>query len=423
MPSRLRVAVLGAGLAGLAAAWLIGRRHEVTLFERQPRPGFTAASVSVPGPGAASCRVDVPLRVFYPGYYPTLLRLYRALGAAVQPVSYASTFEDARGERYFRYRNLRLGGRSWSWVAPADLLQPAARRIVADALRFHRDTRAARDAGALGERSVGDLVRAHDYAGDFVDGLLLPAICTVCTCSPAQALRMPAAVVADYLLRGLAGDAVHRARHGADDVQQRLLGGIATLRCGVAVAAVRADEGGAALRFDDGRVERFDHAVLAAPPHHAGRLVQDGAPQEAALLLRFRLEPVQVLTHRDASFMPRRRSDWSPVNLRLADGDAAPQSTIWLNAVQPDLRGGAPLFQTVHPQAEPAEGTLLGRARFERPVVDADSQRALQALLQLQAQPGRRLWFCGSYANAGVPLLESAARSAAEVAARLGAGF
>ena len=88
----LRVAVLGAGLAGLAAAWLIGRRHAVTLFERQARPGFTAAGVDVPRPGAAPCRVDVPLRVFYPGYYPTLRRLYAALGVPVQPVSYASTF-------------------------------------------------------------------------------------------------------------------------------------------------------------------------------------------------------------------------------------------------------------------------------------------------------------------------------------------
>ena len=86
--------VIGAGLSGLAAAWWLGQQHSVTLFERQAQPGFTAANVAVPGRGAAGnpVRVDVPLRVFYPGYYPTLTRLYAALGVPSEPVSYAASF-------------------------------------------------------------------------------------------------------------------------------------------------------------------------------------------------------------------------------------------------------------------------------------------------------------------------------------------
>ena len=413
------IAVIGGGLAGLAAAWLLARRHAVTLFERQPRPGFTAASITLPGDAG---HVDVPLRVFYPGYYPTLTRLYAALGVASEPVSYASSFSDADGRLYFRYRNLRWGSRSWSWLAPRDLLLgPRARDIVRGLLRFHRQAVPALREGRLGTLSIGDHVAAQRYPAAFVDGLLLPAICTVCTCSTAQARGFPAAVIVDYLARGLTRDAVRRACGGADGVQQRLLQGIPRLQVDARLAAVVPGTDGVRLRHDDGQEQRFDHVVLATQANQARRLLGDAAPAEGAVLAGFRYQPVRVLTHRDAALMPPRRRDWSPVNLRLAPGFDAPESTIWINAVQPALRGADPVFQTVHPQREPAAGTLLGEARFERPMVDTGSQRALQALQALHAEPGRRLWFCGSYAQAGIPLLESAVRSAAEVAARLGA--
>ena len=119
----MKIAVIGAGLGGLAAAWWLGRAHRVTLFERQARPGFSAASVAVPGPGSAgnALRVDVPLRVFYPGYSPTLSRLYQALAVSSAPVSYATSFAGADGRLYFRYRNLRWGERSQGMLAPQDL--------------------------------------------------------------------------------------------------------------------------------------------------------------------------------------------------------------------------------------------------------------------------------------------------------------
>lgn len=418
---RQRVAVIGAGLSGLAAAWLLGRRHQVTLFERQQRPGFTAASVSVSGSGQ---RVDVPLRVFYPGYYPTLMRLYAALGVPSEAVSYASSFADADGRLYFRYRNLRLGDRSYGWLAPQDLLLGArARTIVAGLLRFHRQAVPALRRGDLQGQTIGGYVAAQGYPADFVDGLLLPAICTVCTCSVSQARGFPADVIVDYLARGLAREAVRRALHGADDVERRLLQGIPQLQCNARIAAVQRTPGAVQLLMEDGSAQAFDHVVLAAQANQSRRLLHDASTDEAQVLDGFRYQPVQVLSHRDPALMPPRRSDWSPVNLRLAPGHDAPESTIWVNAVQPALRHAGPVFQTVHPQREPRPELLIGSARFERPMVDAGSQRALLGLQALHAQPDRRVWFCGSYAQAGIPLLEGAVASAAAVAQRLGAGL
>lgn len=407
------IAVVGAGLAGLAAAWWLGRVHRVTLYERQPRPGFTASSVGLPG----GVRVDVPLRVFYPGYYPTLTRLYARLGIASEPVSYAATFTDAAGRAYFRYRNLQAGQRAWGYVLPQDLWRDArARAIVRGLLRFRREAMAG-DARVDG-RSLGELVRG--YPADFVEGFLLPAVCTVCTCSAEAARAFPAATIVDYARRGLVREAVRRVQLGADEVERVLRQGIPALHCGAPVRALQRSADGVLLRLEDGRAVAHDHVVIAAAAPQALAMLADAGPEERRVLGAFRTQPVTVLTHTDPALMPARRADWSPVHLRVADGAAAPESTIWVNAVQPALRGAADVFQTVHPQRAPAPGRLLGEARFERTVVDAASLAALAGLAALHAQPARRVWFCGAWAQAGIPLLESAVRSAQVVAQCLG---
>src|ERR1044071_3186442 len=106
----MQVAVVGSGIGGLAAAWLLARAHEVTLFEHHARPGLAAHGVDV-GNGL---RVDVPLRVFHPAYYPTLSALYAAVGVDTEPVDYSASFSDRERATYFRYRNVRVGERTLS---------------------------------------------------------------------------------------------------------------------------------------------------------------------------------------------------------------------------------------------------------------------------------------------------------------------
>jgi len=406
----MKIAVIGGGIAGLVAAWRLSQRHAVTLFERHASPGFTASSVDVDG-----LRVDVPLRVFYPGYYPTLTRLYAELGVATQPVDYATTFTAADGRAYFRWRNLRLAGWSWPFVLPRDVSGVRARRIVAGALAFNARARAALAAGALGDTSIGDFVSAEGIASEFVDGLLLPAIATVGTCTTADARAYPAAVVAGYAGAGLSRQSVHRARDGADVVAQRLLRGIGSVVCSAGVDGVLRPPGGVLVRHRGG-VQTFDHVVFATQANQALALLDDAGAAERAALAAFRYRALQVVMHRDERLMPARRADWSPVNAVVEPAFERPQSTIWINRVQPAMRHAAPLFQTVMPQAEPRDELVLGRARFERPLVDAGSAGAIAALQRLHAEPGRRTWLCGSYAMPGVPLLESAVRSALAVA-------
>ncbi len=426
----MQIAVIGGGIAGLAAAWWLSRDgHRVSLFERQARPGFVAHGVSVDG-----VVVDMPLRVFYPGYYPTLMRLYRELGVATQPVSYATSFVDDDGRLFFRWRNLRLGSFSLPCVLPQDLADRRARRIAAGALQFRLAARRALARGELHGQSLAAFVDRQRLPPEFVDGLLLPALATIATCTFADARQYPADVVAAYLQAGLARQSVRRARDGAEDAATRMLAGIPRVVCQARVEHLRVAADGVQLRQGDGGVERFDHLVLATQANQALRLWPDAPPRLAQALAGFGYSALEVVMHRDERLMPPRRADWSPVNARVCSDlqrpeNQRPESTIWVNAVQPALRHAAPVFQTVQPQRQPREALVLARACFERPLVDAASQRALaelQAWQDEQRGPGGHgaaslpVSFCGSYAENGVPLLESAVRSAAAVVQRLG---
>jgi predicted NAD/FAD-binding protein len=402
----VKIAVIGGGIGGLAAARLLGERHAVTLFERHASPGMAFHGVDV-GAGAHACRVDVPLRVFYPGYYPRLTALYRAVGVATEPVDYSATFSDERGEPFFGYKNVALGPLSIPLVEPRSLLRPRALRILRDLFRLRRHRHAR---GDLGARTIGELCAREGYSREFVEDFLLPTFATICTCSYASVRDFPAGHVLDYLTRGVLFTSVRRAKGGADDVVKKLTAHLAALRCGVDARAVRG-ENGAALVEVDGAAERFDHVVIATQANHALGLLAAPSETEQRTLSAFRYEPVEVVMHSDPSLMPAARAAWLPVNVTVTPGQDRPASTIWMNAVQPALRDAAPIFQTVSPCVPPRPSTVLARARFERSVVDGRSARALDALDDLHAEVGRRVWFCGSYARAGIPLLESAVAS------------
>ena len=130
---RKQIAVIGSGMAGLAAAWFLGERHAVTLFERQSRLGIGAHSVEAPG-GV----VDVPLRVIYPGYYPQLFAVLSQSGVPVEPLDASLAFSDLGGETYFRYSNLRVLGKTLPWVMPGMWQRGASRRILFDLGRLPR---------------------------------------------------------------------------------------------------------------------------------------------------------------------------------------------------------------------------------------------------------------------------------------------
>ena len=418
MRTGLDIAVIGGGIAGLSAAWRLSARHRVTLLEKHPVVGMDAHSLDLPHDGRTA-RVDVPLRVIYEGYYPTLIGLYHALGVQLERTNYAGSFSTLHGATYFRYANWIVGGRSIP--LPARPLGARALRINRDLLRFYRMAPTAlADLGAS-EEPLGSWLDCAGLGSDFTDGFLIPTFAAVCTCSTTAVRAYPARIILDYLTRGLTFGGVRRVVLGTREVVRRLTEPLAEVRCGVAVRRIAPTTDGVQITWDGGAA-RFDQVVLATQANQAARMLDAGFAREREALERFGYESSEVVVHTDPRLAPRDRRHWAPVNMVIDPQGDRPMATIWMNRVQPSLAGGSPVFQTWNPIVEPEASRVYARASFERPIVNARALEGARLVERLHGDRDRRLWFAGSYLGPGIPLLESATATAATVAAQIDDG-
>jgi predicted NAD/FAD-binding protein len=402
-----RIAIIGSGMAGLAAAWFLGDTHHVTLFERQLRLGIGAHSVQAPG-GV----VDVPLRVIYPGYYPQLFALLADTGVAVEALDASIGFSDLGGASYFRYRNLRALGKTLPWVTPASWLRGASRNILFDLGRFLWQAPQDLANGALAKHTIGDYLERQHYSSAFVERFLIPAFAGINTVGYQEVRDYPAELIAQYFNRSFLVSSVFRAQGGAQAIAHALAGRAAQLRLDARICSVHRAGHGVVITMDGGSAETFDALVFATQANQVVAMLIDASPAERAVLGGVRYGAVRVVMHHDARLMPAQRSDWGPVNYMLSPQCDRPMVSIWVNRLLPAYQDPRPLFQTINPMLEPGAGLVLQDCRLQRPIVDLATQANLQALDALHAQPQRRVFFCGAYAAQGIPLLESAVASA-----------
>ncbi|MEN1728853.1 MAG: FAD-dependent oxidoreductase, partial [Pseudomonadota bacterium] len=260
----------------------------------------------------------------------------------------------------------------------------------------------------------------EEYSQKFAEGFLYPAFAGICTCSHERIKDYPARVVLEYLNTGLLFSSVRRVTQGTQEVVQRLADGVHQTHLETEVRDVVPSDSSVAVETDAGTAS-FDHVVLAAQANQSIRLLNGAMPEERQVLSAFTYEPSRVIVHRDERLAPPGGpSEWAPVNFLLSNPETTPMATIWMNAIQA-MPEHADVFQTWNPIIDPEPDLVIAESSFERPVVNACSLKGLKRLDELHRQRNRRVWFCGSYAAHGIPLLESAAHSALSIAERLGA--
>ncbi|NJL92378.1 MAG: NAD(P)-binding protein [Anaerolineae bacterium] len=415
----MNIAVIGSGIAGLTAGYLLSQKHTVTLYERQPTPGMDAFSVDLEG----GVRLDVPMRLNYPGYYRALLAMYAHLGIETQRLQANATFLTPDGHPYFRFSTRRLGPLALPQLDGEPSGQWSAGQIAADAWRLAQQASHDLASGTVGNVTLEDYLAHNRYSADLAEGFLYPFYATISTCAYATVRNMPAQVILEtlnprILLSGFR--TFQRVKHGTQAVVKALTQPIQSLRLSTTVEAVCRVPGGVQVVENNGASSVYDHAIIATQANHALKLVADANPAERSVLHAFPYESCEVVIHTDANLLPPCSRDWAQMNFVVGSEDVLPTATGWMNPAYPELAARPPIFHTLNPASPIDPAHIIDRTWFERATLSPTALPAWQTLQNLHNERGRQLWFVGAYATPGLALQENAAESAVQVALRLG---
>ncbi len=396
-----KIAVIGAGISGMSAAWLLSKRHEVTLFESSPRLGGHSHTVDAPSP-SGPLGVDTGFIVYNAVNYPNLVALFDELGVPTKPsnMGFAVSLDGGRME---------YGGDNLVTLfsQPRNLASPRFWSMLRDLLRFYREAPA--DAASL-ERdltSLGDYLDHKGYGAAFQNDHLLPQAAAIWSTPAASVRDYPAAAFIRFCenhgLLKISDRPVWRTVSGGSRAYvSRLTAAYAErVRLGAAVAGVARTDNGVLVRVEGQAQERFDRVVIAAHADQALAMLDAPSPRERSLLGAFGYSRNETVLHSDATLMPRRKRLWSAWNYLGSSGPGGDEQlcvTYWMNRLQ-DLPAHTPLFVTLNPSRPPDPKTIIRTQVYEHPRFDAAAMRAQRQLWSLQGDGG--VWFCGAYFGSG----------------------
>ena len=392
MTDQGRVAVIGSGVSGLSAAWLLSQSRQVTLYEADERLGGHSDTFDWDGAG-----VDCGFIVYNERTYPNLVALFDRLGVATtaSDMSFAVSLDGGD----FEYS----GGNLRGLVAQAEnVLKPRYWSMLKDILRFFRE--APRDL-AKGDDlgTLGVYLDAKGYGRAFRDLYLYPMAAAIWSTPALQVADFPAASFirfnANHGLLDLFDRPVWRTVDGGSRVYVRkLAAAVAEIRRGA--RAVRRIGDGVEVTDATGETLRYDDVVIAAHADDALALLQEPSEAERRGLGAFRYLDNKATLHLDAAAMPKRRAAWSSWNY-LASGKGADRRlcvSYWMNKLQP-LPGRPDVFLTLNPTFDIPESAVLRRIVYRHPLFDAAAFAAQRDLWSLQG--AGHVWFCGAYFGFG----------------------
>lgn len=413
-----KIAIIGGGAAGLAAAWLLRDRHRVTLIERSHYIGGHANTIELDENGR-SIPIDTGFIVYNEPNYPLLTRLFERLGVATR--SAEMSFAASIGPWDLEYATHGLGG---LFVQRRNLFNPRFLRMCRDVLRFNRRCRALLAADGFGAATVADLLAREGLSAAFRDNYLLPVAASIWSCPKATIMRFPAASLARFyanhgLLRLRRQPPWRTVVGGAQRYIRRMVADLApaAIITNDGAEAVVPTDSGVQIHLASGRQQRFDAVVLACHADQALRLLTAPTALQRRLLGAFLYQPNSIYVHTDDYLMPRSRRAWASWN-HLArygeDGQTAVSVTYWMNRLS-GLDCRRDYFVSLNPFAGPRPDQIITQMVYEHPVFD---QAAITAQARLgEIQGGHNIWFCGSYFGYGYH--EDALRSAVEVAGQI----
>lgn len=411
--SPARVAVIGSGISGLAAAHALRDVAAVTLFEASDYFGGHAHTATIELPRSASDPtrvahgVDTGFLVYNDRTYPQLIRLFSELGVdtALSEMSFSvQATRDDGGPLEWSGNNLNT-----VFAQRRNLMDARFLGMLGDLLRFNRLTTRIALAGTEGElaQPLGQFLDAHRFGAAFRDWYFLPMMGCIWSCSTTQMLAFPVATMIRFchnhgLIQIANRPQWRTVRGGSRHYVEKIVAGLPDTRLNTPVRRIDRAADGVRLATDAG-TEHFDHVVLATHSDQSLALLGGGAsPAEAAVLGAIRYQANHAVLHADAGVLPRRPSAWAAWNYERAAAGERESGRVCLhyllNKLQP-LPWEQPVVVSLNPVREIQRSQVMAEYDYDHPVLDLAAIRAQAEVPALQGQ--RNTWFAGAWMGYG----------------------
>ena len=410
----MKIAIIGSGIAGLGAAWLLSREHDVVIYEKDDRLGGHTHTHRVQQAGREYA-IDSGFIVHNPGNYPLLTRLLDELSVESQSTTMGFSVQNERSGLEYNASNLNA-----MFCQRSNLLSPKFLRMVREILRFYRECGALLLETGDGP-TLGAYLRDNDYSPMFIEDHLIPMASALWSSPSATILEFPAKYLARFM-----------ANHHMLQVDQRpewrvVRGGSSsyiaameqrwklTTRLSSPVRAIRRDAESVVVQTPAGE-DRFDHVVLACHGDQALALLTDACAAEREILGAMRYQENETVLHTDARLLPKRRKAWAAWNAFVPATPGANCTVSYCMNILQSLTSPEPFVVTLNRSADIDASKILARMCYQHPVYTHASVAAQARRNEINGV--NRTWYAGAYWGFGFH--EDGLRSGVEVARALG---
>jgi len=392
----MKIAVIGSGISGLSAAWLLDSSHQVTLYEAAGYLGGHTNTVDVELDDVAY-PVDTGFLVHNDLTYPNLVQLLDRLG--VETHATEMTFSVRQPDRDIEWAGSSL---STVFAQRRNLLRLQFWRMLQEIISFNRRSHKLLAWSERRRVSLGGLLDEHGYSKTFRQGYLLPMAAAIWSSLPAEILGFPAATFLrfciNHRLLQIEGRPEWRSIVGGGRTYVEKMASSLDVRLNQPVEAVTRTAETVTL-CSRGVAERYDAVIFATHAPDTLKMLKDADDPEADLLGAVRYQPNRAILHTDARFLPQRKKLWSAWNYLSLGGEGESVCvTYLLNSLQ-KLPFRTPLMVTLNPPGDMAPRGEIARFDYDHPLFD---QAAIDAQSRLTAIQGRnRTWYCGAWCGYG----------------------
>ena len=409
-----RIAIIGSGISGLAAAYELSSELSVTVFEASDRLGGHARTVMA---GEFNdIAVDTGFIVFNYPNYPNLTRMFAELDVPIKKSNMNFAASIGGGEIEYGLRNLKA-----LFAQKKNILRPGFWRMILDIARFNRNAVAMSGDTNM---TISELLDKMKMGKWFRDYYLLPISGAIWSSTPEQIGEFPARALVQFFENHallttnnhqwytVDGGSIEYVNRIADAIKAN--GG--NIVAGAPITHVCRTMDGVMIGQKNGTWEEFDQVIFACHSDDALALLEAATEDEARILSKMRYQNNHAILHRDDNQMPQRKDCWSSWVFQSADNSPAPAIgiTYWMNSLQ-DLNPKDHLFVTLNPKTEIPTDLIYEETVFRHPVFDREAIGAQKELKQIQGL--NRTWFCGAYTRHGFH--EDGYASAVDVATKI----